>query len=186
MTLGPHLLLLLLLVGLGLRRLGGLLPCFYCGSIGRLGRGARQRLGLVFEGLFGLVRGVRCFRSGVALGLCFRVGFRGVRFGIIVGDALEERGLAGLARDVNGFLGGIARLHLGRRRRRRAARGHGRDGRRRGLVVRGHAVLRSVLGRHLRRFVGLGDLGREGRLELINRRRRRRLGRGPAVRGVVS
>ena len=72
-------------------------------------------------------------------------------------------------------------MNLRRRRRRRAARGHGRDGRRRGLVVRRHAVLRSVLGRHLRRFVGLGDLGREGGLELINRRRRRRLGRGPAV-----
>ena len=109
MTLGPRLLLLLLLVGLGLRRLGGLLPCFYCGSIGRLGRGARQRLGLVFERLLGLVRGVRCFRSGVALGLGFRVGFGGVLFVVIVLNTFEERGLAGLARDVGGArLGGVS------------------------------------------------------------------------------
>ena len=109
MTLGPRLLLLLLLVGLGLRRLGGLLPCFYCGSIGRLGRGARQRLRFFFERLLGLIGGVRCFRRGVALGLCFRVGFRGVLFVILISDALEERGLAGLARDVGGArLGGVS------------------------------------------------------------------------------
>ena len=87
MTLGPHLLLLLLLVGLGLRRLGGLLARLYCGSIGRLGRGARQRLRFFFERLLGLVRGVRCFRSGVALGLGFRVGFGRVLFVIVISDS---------------------------------------------------------------------------------------------------
>ncbi len=85
MTPGPRLLLLLLLVRL--LGLGGLLARFYCGSIGRLGRGAGQRLGLLFERLLGLVRGVRCFRSGVALGLGFRVGFGRVLFVIVISDS---------------------------------------------------------------------------------------------------